>query len=101
MASGPPQLAAVGDRGSSYHNPTPPTPPKILLAKPPLPHASSAAAEGDGGAGPGARARQPPQPDSFTLVSDSWEAHTDKFLPVPCCFSLLDVTCSASVLIDA
>ncbi|KAK3131439.1 hypothetical protein QOZ80_6AG0506470 [Eleusine coracana subsp. coracana] len=78
MASGPPQLAGVGDRGSSSHHPNPPAPPKILLAKPPLPHPSSSGAEDDGG---GARARQAPQLGSFSLVSDSWEAHTDKFLP--------------------
>ncbi|TVT98460.1 hypothetical protein EJB05_46745, partial [Eragrostis curvula] len=80
MASGPPQLAGVGDRGSSSHHPNPPAPPKILLAKPPLPHASSSGAEDDGG-GAGARARQAPQLGSLSLVSESWEAHTDKFLP--------------------
>ncbi|KAK3128252.1 hypothetical protein QOZ80_6BG0458950 [Eleusine coracana subsp. coracana] len=81
MASGPPQLAGVGDRGSSSHHPNPPAPPKILLAKPPLPHPSSSGAEDDSGGGAGARARQAPQLGSFSLVSDSWEAHTDKFLP--------------------
>lgn len=94
MAAGPPPLAGAGDRGSfsssnHHHQPPPPPPPKILLAKPPLPHASSSGADDDGGAG--ARARQAPQPGSLSLVSDAWEVHTDKILPVragPLCCQL-------------
>ncbi|XP_066377913.1 uncharacterized protein [Miscanthus floridulus] len=85
MAAGPSPLAGgVGDRGSSashHQHPPPPPPPKILLAKPPLPHAASAGADDDGGGGAGGRARQAPQPGSLSLVSDAWEAHTDKILP--------------------
>ncbi|CAD6337973.1 unnamed protein product [Miscanthus lutarioriparius] len=85
MAAGPSPLA--GDRGSSssashHQHPPPPPPPKILLAKPPLPHAASAGADDDGaGGGAGGRARQATQPGSLSLVSDAWEAHTDKILP--------------------
>ena len=78
MAAGPPQLAGVGDRGSSSSHPPPPPPPKILLAKPPLPPPSSSGADEEGGA----RARQAPQPGSLSLVSDAWEVHTEKILPV-------------------
>jgi protein SMG9 len=79
MAAGQPSLAGVGDRGSSSSShPPPPPPPKILLAKPPLPPPSSSGADEEGGA----RARQAPQPGSLSLVSDTWEVHTDKILPV-------------------
>ncbi|AQK79991.1 Protein SMG9 [Zea mays] len=93
MSTGLSQLSGGvgGDRGSSSsagphhqhsHHPPPPPPPKILLAKPPLPHASSSGADDDGGTGvAGGRARQAPQPGSLSLVSDAWEAHTDKILP--------------------
>jgi protein SMG9 len=99
MSTGLSQLSGGvgGDRGSSSsagphhqhsHHPPPPPPPKILLAKPPLPHASSSGADDDGGTGvAGGRARQAPQPGSLSLVSDAWEAHTDKILPVRTCRS--------------
>lgn len=85
MAAGAPPLAGVGDRGSSSSSshPPPPPPPKILLAKPPLPPPSSSGADDDGGGGGGAgRSRQATQPGSLSLVSDAWEVHTDKILPV-------------------
>ena len=107
MAAGPSPLAGgVGDRGSSssssashhhshhhHQHPPPPPPPKILLAKPPLPHAASSSGADDdggggGGGGAGGRARQATQPGSLSLVSDAWEAHTDKILPVRACVPL-------------
>ena len=93
MAAGPSPLAGgVGDRGSSsshHQHPPPPPPPKILLAKPPLPHAASAGADDDGGGGAaGGRASQATQPGLLSLVSDAWEAHTDKILPVRACVPL-------------
>ena len=95
MAAGPPPRGSSSS-SSHHHHPPPPPPPKILLAKPPLPHASSSGADDDGGVpgGAGGRARQAPQPGSLSLVSDSWEAHTDKILPVraaPAPFAVMSV----------
>lgn len=100
---------ATGGAGSS--NPSPAPAPKILLAKPGLVTTGSVssklirggAACGGGGGGGGAedesvslRSRLPPI-GSLNLLSDSWEFHTDRFLPVIfsvyilfcfCCFGL-------------
>ena len=82
---------ATGGAGSS--NPSPAPAPKILLAKPGLVTTGSVSSKlirsgGAGGGGGGAedesvslRSRLPPI-GSLNLLSDSWEFHTDRFLPV-------------------
>lgn len=75
---------STGATGSS----NPPPPPKILLAKPGLVTAGSVAGKlGRGGGGSGEedtasiRTRLPAI-GSLNLLSDSWEFHTDRILPV-------------------
>lgn len=81
---------ATGGAGSS--NPSPAPAPKILLAKPGLVTTGSVSSKlirsgAAGGGGGGAedesvslRSRLPPI-GSLNLLSDSWEFHTDRFLP--------------------
>ncbi|KAK9283602.1 hypothetical protein L1049_011851 [Liquidambar formosana] len=72
--------------GTGFSSPSPaPPPPKILLAKPGLVTAGSGAGKfGRGGGGDdetvSLRSRLPPI-GSLNLLSDSWEFHTDRFLP--------------------
>ncbi|XP_034711289.1 protein SMG9-like isoform X3 [Vitis riparia] len=82
---------ATGGAGSS--NPSPAPAPKILLAKPGLVTTGSVSSKlirsgAAGGGGGGAedesvslRSRLPPI-GSLNLLSDSWEFHTDRFLPL-------------------
>lgn len=73
-------MAGSGSGGPSVPSPAPP-PPKILLAKPGLVSGGAPAGKfGRSGEEEAAslRSRLP----SLNLLSDSWEFHIDRFLPV-------------------
>lgn len=78
--------------GSSYSSPAPP-PPKILLAKPGL--VAGVLHSGQLGRGAGAGdddasllRNRLPAIGSLNLVSENWDFHADRFLPV-CMFNIV------------
>ena len=82
-------MANSGTAGQGSSSPAP----KILLAKPGLVAGSSSAGKFIRGAGEddssaaSIRSRLPPV-GSLNLLSDSWDFHFDRFLPVPLSLSL-------------
>lgn len=78
--------SSAGTSSSNQNQSPAPLPPKILLAKPGLVTGAPVAAKfGRGGAGDddtaALRSRLPPI-GSLNLLSDSWDFHIDRFLPV-------------------
>ncbi|KAI8565243.1 hypothetical protein RHMOL_Rhmol03G0244000 [Rhododendron molle] len=69
-----------GGGGASSHLPPPP-PPKILLAKPSLVNAAGKLIRAADDESVTLRSRVPSSVGSLNLLSDSWDFHTDRFLP--------------------
>ncbi|KAH0449628.1 hypothetical protein IEQ34_020320 [Dendrobium chrysotoxum] len=82
QATSAPSAASSGPASSSLGLPPPPPPQKILLAKPASGAASSRIGRDDDPSAVVIRSRNAAQPGSLSLISESWDVHIDRILPV-------------------